>query len=231
MSVSGLDCDSSLMTSISRTSLEPSEVKPPAREADGADGDRVSPKLAELLVVEPDSVGDRVVGRGQPGLGLDRLARALDLAGAVADEARNPIHRAEFIEDRAADSGRAVRLELDLAFEVERVDRVHQPEEPGRHEVLEIHLVGEPRVDAFGVVAHEREEALHEVVAHVLRARLLVLDPDLLDRHVVVRRLLERGLGVLCGESPRAAHAGLGRFGGCHGPLLEPIAIRRGSSS
>src|SRR3974390_2168386 len=47
-----------------------------------------------------------------------------------------PVHRAEFVEDGAADSGGAVCFEFDAAIEVEGVDGVHEPENAGGHEVV-----------------------------------------------------------------------------------------------
>jgi hypothetical protein len=88
--------------------------------------------------------------------------------GAGADETRDPVHRAQLVEDRAADARGAVGLELDAALEVERVDRVHEPEDARRHQVVELHLVGQLDVDPLGVVAHEMEVVLHQDVAQPL---------------------------------------------------------------
>jgi hypothetical protein len=56
--------------------------------------------------------------------------RSLDLAGAGADGARDPVQGAQLVDDRALDAGDRVGLELDLALEVEALDRVDQPIRP-----------------------------------------------------------------------------------------------------
>jgi hypothetical protein len=63
-----------------------------------------------------------------------------------------------------------------------------RPKRPDRHQVLDVHLVGEPRVDPLGVVPHQVEELLDEEVADLLGVGRLELTPHVLHRHVVVGR-------------------------------------------
>ena len=63
---------------------------------------------------------------------------AVEAVRLQAHEARHPVLRTQFVEDRAADARRAVGLELDAARQVEAVDRVHQAERAGRAEVVDV---------------------------------------------------------------------------------------------
>jgi len=55
-------------------------------------------------------------------------------------------------QHRAANARHAIGLELDAAFEVERVDRIHQAEHACADEIVKIDTVRQPRPDAFGVI-------------------------------------------------------------------------------
>jgi hypothetical protein len=85
--------------------------------------------------------------------------------GAGADQARDPVHRAQLVENRAADARGAVGFELDAALQVEGVDGVHQAEDAGGHQVVQLDLIGQLDVDPLGVVAHQMEIILHQDVA------------------------------------------------------------------
>src|SRR5438105_1640933 len=61
--------------------------------------------------------------------------RLLDLALLEPDRSRDPIHRAELVDDRALDPRDRVRLELVAAAWFELLERVDQTEHPVRHQV------------------------------------------------------------------------------------------------
>src|SRR5690606_25179094 len=103
-------------------------------------------------------------GRSAAVLLFEALTRGLHLAGSMTDQPRDPVHGAEFVQYRAADARGAVGLELHAATEVVGIDGVHEAEEPGAHEVLDIDLVRQALVDLLGVVADQREELLDEEI-------------------------------------------------------------------
>lgn len=73
--------------------------------------------------------GDLGLGGGAPELGFEGGVRALDVAGLLADGARDPVEGAEFVDHGAADAGDGVRLELDRALDVELLDGVDEAED------------------------------------------------------------------------------------------------------
>lgn len=123
---------------------------------------------------------------------------------------RDPVHRAEFVEDCTTNTRSTIRFKLDAAFHIKRVDRIHQAKDPRGHQVINIDLIWQFRVDAFCVIANQWEIKLHQFVAHRLGRLGLVLHPDLLDL------LLLFG----CGFSMRLPDSG-------HGPLLDRVASTR----
>ena len=60
---------------------------------------------------------------------------SLDVAGPGADAAGNPVERAELVDDRALDARNREGLELDLALQVEALDRADQPQQPVRDQI------------------------------------------------------------------------------------------------
>ena len=78
--------------------------------------------------------GDAELG-GELGIGGRALQRvlqlrvgALEFARTGAHAARNPVHRAQLVDDGALDAHDGVGLELDLAREVEPLDGGYQPD-------------------------------------------------------------------------------------------------------
>ncbi len=180
-SESGFSCRLSRMTSISRMSLLESVSNHLRSSETMPTGLRVLGELLELRPVDVEPIADLLVGRLAAELHLERLAGSLDLGRARAHEPRHPVHRPQLVEDRAADALGAIRLELHAPIEIERVDRVHQAEQAGGHQVLDVHLAGQPHVHALGRVAHEVEVVLDEAVAKSFASLLLVDDPRLGD--------------------------------------------------
>ena len=99
-----------------------------------------------------------------------------------ADQPRHPVHRPQLVEHRAADARHAVGLELHAARQVEGVDGVHQAEDAGRDQVVQLDAFGQPRPDPLAVVLHQRQVHLDQPVAQLLVGQVLLeLDPELLD--------------------------------------------------
>ena len=122
-----------------------------------------------------------LVGRAaEPG--FERLHRLVELAGLGADQPRHPVHGPQFVEHGAADARHAVGLELHAARQVEGVDGVHQAEDAGRDQVVQLDAFGQPRPDPLAVVLHQRQVDLDQPVAQVLVVGVaLELDPQLFN--------------------------------------------------
>ena len=94
--------------------------------------------------------------------------RALDLARARAHRARNPVERAELVDDRALDAADRVRLELDLPVGIEPLDRADQAEQPVRDEILLVDVRRQGRTEAAGDELDERRVRQDQPVAQRL---------------------------------------------------------------
>jgi hypothetical protein len=70
--------------------------------------------------------------------------------------ARHPVERAELVEDGALDAELGVGLELAVLLGVVLLDRVHEPDDAGVVEVVEVDVRGQPHGDAVDDVADER---------------------------------------------------------------------------
>ena len=99
---------------------------------------------------------------------------------------------AQLVDDRAADPVDGVRLELDLALEVELLDRVDEPEDAVRDEVGLLDVRRQTHTHAAGDVLDERRVVKDQPLAQGLLAGLLELGPQGLEGGVGVS-----GLGLL----------------------------------
>jgi hypothetical protein len=106
---------------------------------------------------------------------------ALDLAGTGADGARDPVQGAQLVDDRALDAGDRVGLELDLALEVEALDRVDQADQAVGDQVGLLDVRGEAARHAAGDVLHERRVGHHELLAGGRRPVALVAAPQVFE--------------------------------------------------
>ena len=119
------------------------------------------------------------IGRRIAQLDFRLLASRFELARLAADQARHPVHRAEFVEHRSTNTRHAVRFKLHAAAHVERFDRVHQAEHAGGDQVVQIDAVRQLGPHSFGVVSHQRQVTLHERVPQSeVRLVLLVVVPN-----------------------------------------------------
>jgi hypothetical protein len=92
----------------------------------------------ELFERHPHLLGDLFFGRRAAVLDLERLVRALELAGALANRARDPVERAQRVEDRTVDAGDRVGFELYAARVVVLLDRVDEPEDAVVDQVVDL---------------------------------------------------------------------------------------------
>src|SRR5207248_72469 len=73
-------------------------------EADEADGGRVAGDLLEVLDGDAE-LGGHLLGPRRPAeLGLELLARLLELGVLAAHQTRHPVHRAQLVAHGAADA-------------------------------------------------------------------------------------------------------------------------------
>src|SRR6266536_579601 len=176
-------------------------------------GNRGAGNLGEALVELPgrdaDLLLDLLVGRYAPGLRLELADRALDVARTGADRARNPVHRAQLVDDRAADARDRVRLELDVAVGLEALDRPDQPEQPVRDEVALVYVRRQAAAEPPGHVLDERRVVEDQPVAERLVARPAVLEPQSLRLvEALHRRRIRCGRRIsLTGAGMRLARA------------------------
>src|SRR5919108_57767 len=111
------------------------------------------------------STRDLIVARRPVELRLERRDRALDLPRPRPDRARDPIQRAELVDDRALDASDRVRLELDVAVGVVPLDRADQSEQAIRDEILLLDMRGKTAPESPGDVLHERCVSQDQAVA------------------------------------------------------------------
>ena len=109
---------------------------------------------------------------------LELRVRALDLAGAGANASRHPVERAQLVDDGALDAHDRVGLELDLARQVEALDRGDQAHEPVGDQVRLLDMRRQPGGGAPGDVLDQRGVGDDEPLAHALVAVVLVPPPE-----------------------------------------------------
>ena len=136
--------------------------------------------LLELLLRDAELLRDLLVGRRAADPRLQLADRTLDLAGAGADGARHPVHRAKLVDDLALDPGHRVRLELHVARRVVALDRADQAEQAVGDEVALVHVGGEPGAEPARDVLHERRVREDQPVADLLVPGAPVVEPELL---------------------------------------------------
>src|SRR5215218_8087328 len=111
-------------------------------------------RLLELLDRQVQLLRHLLVGRRAVQPVLQLAVRALDLARPRAHRARHPVERPQLVDDRALDARDRVGLELDLAIDVEALDRVDQADQPVGDEVGLLHVRRQARGHPAGHVLH-----------------------------------------------------------------------------
>ena len=134
-------------------------------QRDESDGRSVDFHLFEFVDRDPHVIGEFVGRRSATVLGLKKFGRFVEFAGFAADESRDPVHRAQFVEHCASYTWDAVGFEFDPAFHIERIDRIHQAENPGADQVVEFDTFGKLRAKSFAVVANQRCVAFDELIS------------------------------------------------------------------
>ena len=122
---------------------------------------------------------------GRPAVpGFELLAGLFHLGGLGADQARNPVHGPQLVEHGTADPRDAVGLELDAAAQVERVDGVHQAEDAGGDQVVEIDPLGQALPDPLGVVLDQGQVPLDQLIPQFRGGVFLELPPEFGHIHI-----------------------------------------------
>ena len=145
---------------------------------DGRVGD-LDQRLLELVDGDVQLAGHLLVGGRTLELVLELGVRALDLAGPRADGARHPVQRAQLVDDRALDARDRVGLELDLALELEALDRRDEAHEAVRDEVGLLDVGGKTGGHAAGDVLDQGRVGHDEPLARTLIAGSLVALPEI----------------------------------------------------
>src|SRR3954470_903538 len=91
--------------------------------------------LLELLDRDLQLARHLLVGRRPVQPVLELRVDLLDLPRPRPDGPRHPVECAQLVDDRALDAGDRVRLELDLALELEALDRVDEADQPVGDEI------------------------------------------------------------------------------------------------
>ena len=185
-------------------------------EGDDVDQGQLAEELADVLDVHVHLVGDLFVGRGALQLGLELGDGALELAGLHADRPRDPVGVAELVDDRAADAGHRVALELDLAGGLVAGDRVDQPEGAVGDQVGLLDVRGQTAADPAGDVLHQRRVVEDQPVAQPGVAVGDVVGPQLGQQRVGVlgvvdsssRWMVASGTVALLGAAARSLPGG-----------------------
>src|SRR4029079_18774135 len=91
--------------------------------------------------------------------GFEVVRHLVDERGLLPDAARYPVERAQVVEDRAADAELRVRREERFLPRVVLHDRVEQPDDAPRHEVVELDVRRLPDGETLDDATDEREVA------------------------------------------------------------------------
>ena len=153
----------------------------------------------ELLDGDLELGGHLLVGRRALEPGLELHVGALDLPRAGAHRARHPVERPQLVDDRAADPRDRVGLELDLAGQVEPLDRRDQPAEPVGDQVGLLDVGRQARAHPPGDVLDQRRVGDDEPLARALVPGGLVPPPQVLqlDRFDVGFQVVPRDLAAM----------------------------------
>ena len=130
--------------------------RPQLVERDDRRGRDLDQRVLELGGRDLQLARHLLVARRAVQLVLELGVDLLDLAGTGPDRARHPVQRAQLVDDRALDARDRVGLELDLASDVEALDRVDQAEQAVGDQIGLFDVRGQPGRHASGHVLHER---------------------------------------------------------------------------
>jgi len=161
---------------VSSVRVSSSETESPLESLTVHSSSRAATVVADAHL---ELVGHLLVGRRALELVLELRVGALDRPRAGADRARDPVQRAQLVDDRALDAGDRVGLELDLALELEALDRADQADQAVGDEVGLLDVRGKPGGHAAGDVLDQRRVGDHQALASVDVTGGLVAPPEI----------------------------------------------------
>ena len=138
-------------------------------------------RVMDFVDTDPELGRHLLVGRGALQPGLELHVDALDLPSPRPDRARHPVERPQLVDDRAADPGDRVGLELDLPRQVKPCDRGDQPPEPVRDQVGLLDVRRQPGAHPARDVLDERRKCEHEPLAGAFIPGGFVAPPQVLE--------------------------------------------------
>ncbi len=86
---------------------------------------------------------------------LQACERLLDRPGHGADGTGHPVDRSQLVEDRPLDAGNGVRLETQIAVELEPLDCVDEPDDAVADEIIFLEVLWQPGQHTAGDVLDE----------------------------------------------------------------------------
>jgi hypothetical protein len=110
-------------------------------------------------------VGDLDIEGTAPSARLNVGGRGAQDADPVPHRARHPVPGTQAVEDLTADPRDGIRPKRHIAFRLELVDGIHQPEIAVGHQVVEVDRVRETLLGSQGDVPNQRTEREHEPVS------------------------------------------------------------------
>ena len=134
-------------------------------------GDACEADLAErgpeLVFGHAQCLGDLRIGGSTKVLGLKRGDGLLEVPGLGANRTRNPVDRAELIEDRALDAGDRVRLERKAPLRIKLLDCVNKAERSVARKIGLLDAARESHAHSACDVLHQRCVVHDQLVANL----------------------------------------------------------------
>jgi hypothetical protein len=138
---------------------------------------------------------------------------------------------AQFVQHGSADSRHTVSLKFHAALQIEGVNGIHQAKNPGAYQIVQFDALGQPGPDPLGVVFHQMEVTLDQMIAKIQCWTFTVIAPKLLDIHVNVchhgllpacKQVVIGGKNTPVSLSAARPHARLPRSTGLLSPTVLP---------
>jgi hypothetical protein len=130
-------------------------VAPDLLEVDERDPAHLVEQLVELVDLQAERVGDLVLAGGAAETLLDLAVGPLEAPALLAHAARDPVQRAQLVEDGTLDAELRVGLELAVLLGVVLLDRIHQADDARVVQIVEVDVRGQTHRDAVDDVANE----------------------------------------------------------------------------
>ena len=134
-------------------------------QADEIDGARVSFHLLVLFERHVHFGSHLDGGWRASNASFHSFTSGFKFAGFTSYEARNPVHCSQLVEHRSTNSRHAVSFKLHSAFHVECFDRIHESEDAGGNQVVQIDPFRQLLPHTLSVVFDKRKVTLDQNVS------------------------------------------------------------------